>query len=141
MPQELTDFDLPLPRFSLACVEMVLSESLFSCAPADVPAGTTEGDGREAVDTEAGRLLCDNRELDDESAVAALKARFARLPLPAYAQWADPDSGPTRWFGDSGLLLRDDGGTWLWVRCRSDPARLSALRAALPGDWLLGGGS
>jgi hypothetical protein len=56
-----------LDRVSIAGVEMVLSEWMLS-------------------DTN----LADNRELDDE-AVAALEVRYARLPMPEYPLWAEPD--------------------------------------------------
>jgi hypothetical protein len=56
-----------LERFSLACVEMVLSESLFS-APLE---------------------LSDNRELDPAE-VALVEQLFARLALPDYPMWALP---------------------------------------------------
>jgi hypothetical protein len=99
-----------LDRVSWAAVELVLSEWLLS-----------EGHG-------------DNRELDAD-AVAALEQRYRRLPVPDHPVWADPDGPPTRWFGGADVLLRDDGGEWLWVRARTAEA-LDAARSALPGDWL-----
>jgi hypothetical protein len=101
-----------LERFSLACVEMVLSESLFS-APLE---------------------LSDNRGLDP-AAVAVVEQRFARLAIPDYPLWALP-GGSVRWFTGPEVLLCDFGGTWLWVRARTT-AGLDAVRAALPGEWLM----
>ncbi|MGX2998769.1 hypothetical protein JNUCC64_31630 [Streptomyces sp. JNUCC 64] len=103
-----------LGSFSLACVEMVLSEGLFA-----------EG------------AATDNRALD-EVTVTALTERFTPLPLPGYPVWAAPDGPPVRWFGGDGVLLRADGADWLWARGR-DEAALEAARARLPGEWLLGG--
>jgi hypothetical protein len=99
-----------LERFSLACVEMVLTESLFS-APSE---------------------LSDNRELDP-AAVALVEQRFARLAIPDYPLWALPD-GSVRWFAGPEVLLCDFAGTWLWVRARTTVA-LDAVHAALPGEW------
>jgi hypothetical protein len=101
-----------LEQFSLACVEMVLSESLF-----------------------AGALdLGDNRALDP-AAAALLEQRFARLAIPDYPLWAQP-GGLVRWFAGPDVILRDDGGIWLWVRART-AAALKVVRAALPGEWLM----
>jgi hypothetical protein len=99
-----------LERFSVACVEMVLSESLFS-APVE---------------------LSDNRELDPAE-VALVGLRYARLALPDYPMWALP-GGSVRWFVGPEVLLCDLGGTWLWVRARTTGA-LDAVWAALPGQW------
>jgi hypothetical protein len=101
-----------LERFSLACVEMVLSESLFS-APLE---------------------LSDNRGLD-AAAAALVEQRFARLAIPDYPLWAST-GGSVRWFTGPDVLLCDTGKTWLWVRARTIPA-LDAVRAALPGEWLM----
>jgi hypothetical protein len=101
-----------LERFSVASVEMVLSESLFS-APVE---------------------LSDNRELD--SAAAALVAqRFARLAIPDYPMWALP-GGSVRWFVGPEVLVCDFAGTWLWVRARTTTG-LDAVRVGLPGEWLM----
>jgi len=62
-----------LERFSLACVEMVLSESLFA----------------------ASLELSDNRALDPAT-TALLEQRFARLAIPDYPLWAQP-GGLVRW--------------------------------------------
>jgi hypothetical protein len=101
-----------LERFSLACVEMVLSESLHSA-----PLG-----------------LSDNRELDPAAAELVAR-RFARLAIPDYPLWALP-GGSVRWFAGPEVLLCDFAGTWLSVRARTTVA-LDAVRAALPGDWLM----
>ena len=77
-----------LDRFSLACVEMALSESMLH------------------------RDISGNRELDDET-VDILEQRFERLRFPDYPLWANPDGPPTRWFGDAEVLLRDDSRSWL----------------------------
>jgi hypothetical protein len=110
------DLDLPdwqpfLDRFSLACVEMVLSESML------------------------GSAVSDNREMD-EDAVNALERHFARLLFPDYPLWANPDGPPTRWFGDAEVVLRDDCRTRLWVNARTVPA-LDRARADLQGEWLM----
>ncbi|MEV0038829.1 hypothetical protein [Streptomyces sp. NPDC050804] len=105
----------PLPfldRFSLACVEMVLAESVF---------GAPDG-------------LGDNRHLDgvDPGYIAS---RYTRVPLPDCPLWA-VDGGVTRWFSAPGVLLREDAGQWLWVLARTGSA-LARVRNELPGDWLL----
>lgn len=102
-----------LERFSLACVEMVLSESVLG----------PDSDG------------LDNRECD-EAAVRILETRYARLPMPDYPMWAVPEGPPIRWYGGPDVLIRDDARTWLWVRART-PEALQAVRDALPGDWLM----
>jgi hypothetical protein len=101
-----------LERFSLACEEMVLSESLFS-APVE---------------------LSDNRELDPATA-GLVGQLFTSLAMPDYPMWALP-GGSVRWFTGPEVLLCDFAGTWLWVRARTTLA-LDAVRAALPGDWLM----
>jgi len=103
-----------LGRFSLACVEMVLSETML------------------------GNDICDNRELDDTT-LTALVRNFTRLSFPDYPLWPEPDGRPVRWFGDNRVLLRDDGGLWLWVHARTMEA-LDRVRALLPGDWILSEG-
>jgi hypothetical protein len=102
-----------LERFSVGCMEMVLSESLFS-APVE---------------------LSDNRELDPATA-GLVGQLFARLAMPDYPMWALP-GGSVRWFVGPEVLLCDFAGTWLWVRARTTGA-LDAVRIALPGEWLLG---
>jgi hypothetical protein len=104
-------WDSWLDRFSHACVELVLSESLFSSED-----------------------LGDNRELA-EGESSTLEQRFTRLPLPDY-----PTSQTTvpavRWFADPDLIIRDDQRTWIWVRARTAEA-LAQIRIELPGDWMM----
>jgi hypothetical protein len=97
-----------LDRFSLACVEIVLSESLF-----------------------ASEDLGDNRELEQGEG-ELLGRRYSRLPLPDYPT-SQTDAPAIRWFTSPDLLMRDDQGAWLWVRARTVEA-LDALRSELPGD-------
>ena len=99
-------------RLSLALVEMVLSEAMFSA--------------------DSGHT--DNRELDD-AALAALANGYQRLPLPDFPFWAALDGPSIRWFAGPDVLLRDDGGTWLWVHGRT-PDAVQAVRQRLPGEWL-----
>jgi hypothetical protein len=97
-----------LERFSLACVEMVLSEWIICGAP-----------------------YAANLELDDET-LALMEQQLHRLPLPDYPFW--PDGGPVRWFERSGVILREDPGTWLWAGATS-PDGIATIRCALPGAW------
>ena len=104
-----------LNRLSLAIVEMLLSEALFS--------------GHEGS-------FGDNRELDDD-ALRTLESHFVRLPIPDCPMWTDPGSGATwRWFGGPGVVLREDAGTWVWVLAQSEET-LNGVRALMPGDWLM----
>ncbi|MEU6716315.1 hypothetical protein ABZ897_33030 [Nonomuraea sp. NPDC046802] len=104
-------WDRWMDRFSHACVEIVLSESLFSFDE-----------------------LGDNRELSDDEA-SLLEQRFTRLPLPDY-----PTSQTTvpavRWFADQDLIIRDDQRVWVWARARTAEA-LDQIRTELPGDWMM----
>jgi hypothetical protein len=102
-------WDAWLPRFSLACVEIVLSESLHS-APA--------------------LRACRRQTADD---TRRLEERYPRLALPEYptSQTAVP---AVRWFAGQDVLLRDDQRQVLWARART-PAALEGVRLALPGDW------
>jgi hypothetical protein len=101
-----------LDRVSVACVEMVLSEWMFS-----------------------GEMFADNRELDDEG-IALLEKQFRRLPMPDYPFWAGPGGRPMRCFDGLGAVLRADGGTWLWVRAATADG-IAGVRRALPGEWLM----
>jgi hypothetical protein len=101
-------------RLSLALVEMVLSEAMFSAR-----------DGRS-----------DNRNLGHVDQ-AELAVAFERLPLPDFPFWAIPDCPPVRWFAGPDVLLRDDGGEWLWVHGRT-PEAVQAVRDRFPGEWELG---
>jgi hypothetical protein len=96
-----------LDRFSHACVEMVLSESLVS--PEE---------------------LADGRELDDDEG-GVLEGRFTRLPLPDYpTSQAAPG---IRWYAGRDVIIRDDGAM-IQVRARTVEA-LDRVRAELPGEW------
>lgn len=101
-----------LRSFSLAAVEMVLSESL------------------------AGRAgLLANLPVDDEAHIARLEAVCKRLPFPDYPAWWQPEvPQAARWFSRPGVLIREDSRSWLWVLAR-DSASLDRLREALPGGW------
>jgi hypothetical protein len=99
-----------LGRFSLASVEIILSESVLSA--------------------EEGPLNHRALEPDD---VTRLESLYPRLPLPDYPMWA-LEGRATRWFAGPGVLLREDAGEWLWVLGRS-AAAVDGVRAALPGDW------
>ncbi|MFE2966131.1 hypothetical protein ACFXKC_21160 [Streptomyces sp. NPDC059340] len=101
-----------LDRFSLACVEMVLSESVLA------------HDEKRA----------DNRPLEESETLDAPPTGFERLSLPDYPLWA-VDAAVVRWFSSPDALLRVDAGDWLWVLGRTAPA-LDAVRALLPGDWI-----
>jgi hypothetical protein len=101
-----------LDRFSLACVEIVLSECLF-----------------------ASDDLGANRQFREGEA-ELLEQRYSRLPLPDYPTSQTPTPA-IRWFTGPDLLMRDDQGAWLWVRARTAKA-LDALRKELPGDWTTG---
>ncbi|MBO0805374.1 MAG: hypothetical protein J2P25_20130 [Nocardiopsaceae bacterium] len=107
-----------LDRFSLACLEIALSEAVIGAEP------------------ELG--LDDNGPLDDEAAVTALERNFTRLAIPAYPMWAmagqsNPD---VRWFAGPDVILRCDGDEWVWARARTRAA-LAPVRKALPVDWLM----
>jgi hypothetical protein len=105
-------------HLSLTLVEMVLFEAMMS-AP--------EGN-------------CDNRHMN-EPANAILNTTYSRLPLPDFPHWAINGGPPVRWFTGPDVLLRDDGGTWLWVLGRT-PAAVQSVRDLLPGEWMVapGGG-
>ncbi len=100
-------------RLSVALVEMVMSEAMFSADERDV----------------------DNRELDDTTN-ALVSAAFERLPLPVFPFWAGMDGPGVRWFAGPDVLLRNDGETWLWVYGRT-PEAVQAVRDRLSGEWLM----
>ncbi|MCO5997638.1 hypothetical protein [Actinoallomurus rhizosphaericola] len=102
-----------LGRFSLAWIEMVLTEYLLG---------------------DHGHY--DNRESDTE-ALETLEHHYTRLAIPDYPMWADPQGPPIRWFWGPDVLIRDDGRAWLWAAART-PQALQAVRRAVPGDWLMG---
>ncbi|GLZ32768.1 hypothetical protein Lesp02_49560 [Lentzea sp. NBRC 105346] len=96
-----------LDRFSLACAEIVLSESLFADGPVN------------------------NAALADATALEQL---FERLPVPEYPA---SRSGPgTRWFAGPDVVLREDQRQRLWVRARTSEA-LARVLAELPCEWEL----
>lgn len=98
-----------LDRFSWACVEIVLSESLH--APFEL------GDFRDDL---------------DEAQSESLGGRFTPLPFPAYPPGEDPGA---RWYAGTDVILREEDRTWLWARARTEEA-LDRVRDDLPGDWL-----
>jgi hypothetical protein len=99
-------------RLSVALVEMVMSEAMFSADGPNV----------------------DNRELDD-TANALVSAAFERLPLPVFPFWAGINGPGVRWFAGPDVLLRNEGETWLWVHGRT-PEAVQAVRERLSGEWL-----
>jgi hypothetical protein len=102
-----------LDRFSDACVEMVLSESLV-----DGPIELTE-----------------NGQLDDAS--LAVLETYRRLNFPSYDLWAAAPAGPpVRWFAAPGVLLCDHAETWLWVRALT-PEAIEDVRHRFPSDWIM----
>ncbi|MCX4974084.1 hypothetical protein [Streptomyces sp. NBC_00620] len=111
MDSNARDWSGFLDRFSLACIEMVLSESLVAY------------DGTRA----------DNRPVEEPETFEAPRG-FERLALPDYPMWA-VEGGTVRWFASPDVLLRVDAGDWLWALGRTAPA-LDAVRELLPGDWI-----
>ncbi|MFE2599836.1 SMI1/KNR4 family protein [Streptomyces sp. NPDC059396] len=106
-----------LERVSLACIELVLSETLL------------DGEGRlyNACELPVGLI----RELP---------IRFARVEFPAYPMWTGKEESPVCWFSAPGKLLRLDGlsdHSWLHVRGRTS-ADLESLCATIPGHWVHG---
>lgn len=108
--KQAESWDAWLDRFSLACVEMVLSESLFS-------------------DDE----LAGHRELTEQD-VALVEQLYARLPMPEYP--VSRTVPGIRWFAGPDLVLREDGRQVLWVRGRTAESVEEVLHA-LPGEWEL----
>jgi hypothetical protein len=100
-----------LDRFSLACVEMVLTEHMLG-----------------------GSGYHDNRE-SDQAALELLEHHYNRLAMPDYPMWAIPEEPPVRWFVGRDVLIRDDSRQWMWVVARTLEA-LQAVRDTIPGDWL-----
>lgn len=99
-----------LDRFSLACVEMVLSEWILGSAKHGIhcePEGGT---------------------------IALMDQRLRRLPLPDYPAWWWRTGGPVRWFERFGAILLEHPGPWLWAGAAS-PDAITALQRALPADW------
>jgi hypothetical protein len=102
-----------LDTVSSACVEMLLSESLYH--PDALDGG-----------------LVDKREQHDADG-AALESTLTRVALPDY-----PTSGVfgpgIRWYTDGEVLVRDDARAWVTARART-PEGLAVARARLPGAW------
>lgn len=106
-----------LERVSLACVELVLSETLLG----------NEGRLYNACELTAGLI----RELP---------SRFTPVEFPEYPMWTGKEESPVCWFSAPGKLLRLDGlsdHSWLHVR-GSTFADLESLCATLPGHWVRG---
>jgi cell wall assembly regulator SMI1 len=103
-----------LDRMSLAWVELVLSESLFSADS-----------------------CYDACELPD-ALLPSLHARYARVELPDHPMWASKDDSAVRWYAAPGQLVRRDGlqdQSWIHARGRTT-ADLEAIREDLPGPWV-----
>ncbi|MFC4609041.1 hypothetical protein ACFO9E_14630 [Streptomyces maoxianensis] len=106
-----------LDRVSLACVELVLSETLFG------------DDGRLYNACELPSDLLDT-----------VPRRFQRVALPDYPMWVGLEDSPVRWFSAPGKLLRQDGigvHSWLHARGRTR-ADLESICDVVPGQWVLG---
>ncbi|WP_251018227.1 SMI1/KNR4 family protein [Streptomyces sp. ISL-1] len=104
-----------LDRVSLACVELVLSETLFG------------DDGRLYNACELPSDLLDT-----------VPRRFQRVALPDYPMWVGLKD--SRWFSAPGKLLRQDGigvHSWLHARGRTR-ADLESICDVVPGRWVLG---
>lgn len=97
-----------LDRFSLACVEMVLSEW--------------------SVGADYG-INCE----PERETITLMEQRLRRLALPDYPPWWWRTGGPVRWFEKSGAILLEHPG-WLWVGAAS-PDGIAAVRQTLPADW------
>lgn len=105
-----------LDRMSVAWVELVLSESLLGL-----------GSLYDACEL-PGTLLPD------------LWARYTRVDLPDHPMWVGAACSPLRWYAAPGRLLRRDGvfdHCWVHARGRT-AADLEAIRADLPGPWVVG---
>lgn len=103
-----------LDRMSLAWVELVLSESLFTADN-----------------------LYDACELPD-ALMPDLHARYARVGLPDHPMWASEDDSPVRWYAAPNRLIRRDGlqdQSWIHARGRTT-SDLEAIREELPGPWV-----
>ena len=102
-------WELWLSRFSLACIDLILWESLHNSS---VP--------------------IEYRDFGDDEEVELLQQLYKEIPSPEGADSYTPYG--FRWFTGGGLLLCFTG-TDLFVRAMS-PAALNSIREALPGDWL-----
>jgi hypothetical protein len=101
-----------LDRFSLAWVEMVLSEYVLGAS-----------------------AHLDSRE-SGQAAVGLLEHHYTRLAMPEYPMWASSQGPPIRWFSGRDVLIRDDGREWMWAAART-PEALQDVRRLIPGNWLL----
>jgi hypothetical protein len=102
-----------LGTFSSTCMEMLLSEALYSSEEL--------GDDKEQGQGESERL----------------EQRYTQLALPEYPT---PPVGDVavRWFAGPDVVLRDDQQGCLWARART-AAALEQVRRDLPGRWLMAG--
>ncbi|MFE9688361.1 hypothetical protein [Micromonospora sp. NPDC005806] len=103
-----------LDRVSLACVEMVLSETLF--APGD----------------------WDNAAEVPAELIELVEKNYRRVNFPEYPSWADP-ADPIRWYSAPGELLRMDGeGEWAWLYVRGRTAKdRERIEQAVPARWTI----
>jgi len=99
-----------LDRLSLACIEIILSESLH-----------------------APENRCDFLTDLEEAGVTLLEQHYTRLPFPEYPTCETPLR--THWYSGPDVVLRDDDRTCLLARARTEEA-LDQVRDQLPGDWL-----
>ncbi|MYV99717.1 SMI1/KNR4 family protein [Streptomyces sp. SID3343] len=100
-----------LPAFSVAAVEMVMSETVLF--------------DDDLVDA------CDTSEVADE-ALEVLRAHVPSLAFPRYPD--DDEDGGSLWFVSEDLLVRWDPGM-ATVRARTEEA-LDAIGELLPGEWI-----
>ncbi|WP_431677160.1 SMI1/KNR4 family protein [Kitasatospora sp. KL5] len=101
-----------LDRLSVALVELVLSESLHA------PEGRS-----------------DHLEPLGDETLHLVEEQYVQLPFPDYPVGSEQPG--SRWFAGDDVLLRVDGGDFLYARALT-PEALADLRKALPGDWLNG---
>jgi hypothetical protein len=107
-----------LDRFSVACVEMLLRESLFAV--------------RDLYDfMEYDCLDYGLRDLP-EDAIATLEQRYTRLALPAYS--IPYGQGDVRWFSGLDVIICLEGRRTLRVGAHTRTA-LNSVRRSLPGPW------
>ncbi|MFB7209368.1 SMI1/KNR4 family protein [Streptomyces sp. NPDC056255] len=99
-----------LDRLSLAFIDIVLSEFL-----------------------QADDDYCDFLDVFDDQGIEALERVCTRLPSPAYP-FCDAEPG-IRWFLGDDVLVRDDGGTGVLARGRTEEG-INRIRDLIPGDWL-----
>lgn len=97
------------PRLSVYLLETVFSEAML-----------------------AGGAFAAHRELDPAGETDLSAA--VPLAIPEHTFWADPSGAPARWYALEDVLIRDDGGTWLWALAKTEQA-LRRLHDELPGPW------